>query len=312
MTQQWLRQCKLTVDGGGSAIDMSELRIRFNVTQQNLQSPAAADITVTNLSRETASRAKKEGLNVTLEAGYQSNSAVIFKGQVIQARYGRETPVDTYFNIIAQGGDQAYNFGMVNKTLAAGHTYRDQVDAVFEGLKKHGITLGKIADLGTKQMPRARVMYGMARDILRVICMSTNTSWSIHNNELTITKDDEPNEGGAIVLNSRTGLIGFPTQTIDGIQARCLLNPKIRPGTLVQIDQASVQEVKFSPAYTAEVNNAMAPGIADDGFYKVLVAEHEGDTRDIPWYTNIICTRADGKGPIPIGLAGKGINVEPQ
>lgn len=312
MTQQWLRQCKLTVDGGGSAIDMSELRIRFNVTQQSLQTPAAADIVITNISRETANRVKKEGLGVTLEAGYQGNSSTLFKGEVIQARFGRETPVDTYLNIIAQVGDQAYNFGMVNKTLAAGHTYRDQVDAVFEGLKKHGITLGKIADLGTKQMPRARVMYGMARDILRVICMSTNTSWSIHNNELTITKDDEPNEGGAIVLNSRTGLIGFPTQTIDGIQARCLLNPKIRPGTLVQIDQASVQEVKLSPAYPDQVKNAMAPGIADDGFYKVLVAEHEGDTRDIPWYTNIICTRADGGGMQPIGIANKGINVEPQ
>lgn len=307
MAQQWLRYCKLTVAGGGDSVDLSQLRIRFQVTQHNLQSPNAADITITNLSDQTVKRIKGEGTEVTLEAGYEENPGLIFKGQIIQKRSGRENPVDTYLNIIAQGGDQAYNHAVVSKTLAAGHTYRDQVMTAYEALKPFGITLGKIADLGDKKMPRARVMFGMARDILRTIAISTGTSWSIQNNELTVTKNNEPKEGGAIVLNSRTGLIGLPIQSIDGILVTCLLNPQIGPGSLIQIDQASVQEAKLSADYTAVVNNAMIPSTADDGFYKCLVVNHIGDTRGDPWYSQILCLRADGKGPIPLSIASQGI-----
>ncbi|HAU75920.1 MAG TPA: hypothetical protein DCW88_10430, partial [Agrobacterium sp.] len=232
--------------GGGDSVDLSQLRIRFQVTQHNLQSPNVGDITISNLSDQTVKRIKGEGTEVTLEAGYQENPGLIFKGQIIQKRSGRENPVDTYLNIIAQGGDQAYNYATVNKTLAAGHSYRDQVLTAYEAMKPFGITLGKIADLGDKKMPRARVMFGMARDILRTIAISTGTSWSIQNNELTVTKNNEPKEGGAIVLNSRTGLIGLPVQSIDGILVTCLLNPQIGPGSLIQIDQASVQEAKLS------------------------------------------------------------------
>lgn len=307
MAQQWLRYCKLTVAGGGDSVDLSQLRIRFQVTQHNLQSPNVGDITISNLSDQTVKRIKGEGTEVTLEAGYEQNPGLIFKGQIIQKRSGRENPVDTYLNIIAQGGDQAYNHAVVSKTLAAGHTYKDQVMTAYEALKPFGITLGKIADLGDKKMPRARVLFGMARDILRTIAISTGTSWSIQNNELTVTKNNEPKEGGAIVLNSRTGMIGLPVQSIDGILVTCLLNPQIGPGSLIQINQASVQEAKLSADYTAVVNNAMIPSTADDGFYKCLVVNHIGDTRGDPWYTQILCLRADGKGPIPLSIASQGI-----
>lgn len=311
MTQQWIRYCKLTVEGGGEAIDLSALRIRFNVAQHTLQSPNVGDITISNLSDQTVQRIKNEGTTVTLEAGYQSGYGLIFKGQIIQKRRGRENPVDTYLNILAQGGDQAYNHAVVNKSLAAGHTYRDQVNVAYEAMKPFGISLGYIADLGAKKMPRGRVLFGMARDVLRTVAMSTGTSWSIQNNQLTVVKDSEAAPGGAIVLNSRTGMIGLPVQTIDGIQVQCLLNPNIGPGTLIQINQADIQEAKFDPGYLGEVNNSMIPTTADDGFYKVLVVNQIGDTRGQPWYSDMLCIRADGKGPIPLGLVPKGINVDP-
>ena len=311
MTQQWLRYCKLTVEGGGEAIDLSAMRIRFSVTQHTLQSPNVGDITISNLSDQTVQTIKNEGTTVTLEAGYQSGYGLIFKGQIIQKRKGRENPVDTYLNVLAQGGDQAYNHAVVNKTLAAGHTYKDQVMAAYEVMKPFGITLGYVTDLGSKQMPRGRVLFGMARDVLRTVAMSTGTSWSIQNNQLTVVKDTETAPGGAIVLNSRTGMIGLPTQTIDGIQVQCLLNPMIGPGSLIQIDQADIQEAKFDPGYLGVVNNSMIPTTADDGFYKVLVVNHSGDTRGEPWYSDMLCIRADGKGPIPLGLVPKGINVDP-
>lgn len=311
MTRQWIRECKLTVEGAGSEIDVSEMRLRFRITQDELQRPNVGDFIVTNLSDATADKIQKEGAKVTFSAGYEGESRAIFKGEIIQKRKGRENPVDTYLAILATSGDKAYNFAVVNKTLAAGSTYRDQVDATLEAMKPYGITAGYIADLGTKKMPRGRALFGMARDRLREIALATKTSWSIQDDKLQILENDKTLPGAAIVLNSRTGMIGMPVQTIGGIMVRCLLNPTIRPGSKVQIDQASIQQAQFSPNHTAEAQKAMIPSLATDGFYKVLVVEHHGDTRGNPFYTDIICLRADGQGPIPFGLAARGINVDP-
>jgi hypothetical protein len=45
--------------------------------------------------------------------------------------------------------------------------------------------------------------------------------------------------------------------------------------------------------------------------YKVLIVNHVGDTRGGPWYSDLTCIRADGQGPMPLGLAARGIVVNP-
>jgi len=51
----------------------------------------------------------------------------------------------------------------------------------------------------------------------------------------------------AIVLNSRTGLIVMPQQTMGaGVNVRCLINPNIRVGGLIELDQASVYRSALS------------------------------------------------------------------
>ena len=60
-------------------------------------------------------------------------------------------------------------------------------------------------------------------------------------------------------------LIGRPEQTLDGILGRCLLNPRIRPGVKIKIDQASINRLQISPNYGAEVTNSMIPDVAADG-----------------------------------------------
>lgn len=311
MTRQWIRKCRVVVEGSGTSIDVSDLRVRFSVEQNNIQRPNAAEITITNLSSSTAGRLRQQGKKVTLDVGYDGELRTIFRGDIIQCRVGRDNPVDTYCAIVATDGDKAYNYGVVNKTLAAGHTFRDQVNAAYEVLQPFGITLGYISDLGSRTMPRARVLFGMARNVLRDVAFATGTSWSIQGGKLQILKNTDPLPGQAVVLNSRTGLIGMPVQTFNGILARCLLNPTIVPGSLVQIDQSSVQTQAFSPNYTAEVQNSMLPSVATDGFYKVLVVDHQGDTRGNNWYSDLTLLDASGKGPVPINLARQGINVDP-
>ncbi|MDQ0437947.1 hypothetical protein QO014_002339 [Kaistia dalseonensis] len=292
-------------------MDLSALRIRFQVRQGDLQTPNWAEITVTNPSPNTIAKAKKEYTKVALQAGYAENFGTIFEGEVRQIRSGRENPTDTYLTILATDGGKAHNYAVVNKTLAAGNTFRQQVDACLEPMKAMGVKVGYIADLGSAKMPRGTVLFGMARDCLRNIAQSTNTSWSIQNGTFQMIKNGSYAPGDAIVVNSRTGMIGLPTQTIDGIEVMMLLNPMVQPGRRIKIDQASIQQAALSPAYTAEVANSMIPSTADDGVYRVLVVDHAGDTRGNPYYTTVICIRADGQGVAPIGLASRGIVLDP-
>lgn len=298
MTRQWIRQCRLYIGNGGEAVDLSSMRIRFNVERETSQTPERADITISNLSNATANKIQKEYDNVVLQAGYDGNFSTIFQGQIVQKRGpARESPVDTYFNILARAGQTAYSFAMVSKTLAAGHTFRDQVDACLEALKPYGVTAGKISDLGTAKMPRGRALFGMARHHLRAICQSVGASWWIEGGKLNILKNEDVMTGSAVVLNSSTGMIGMPVQTMDGVEVRCLLNPNLQLGGTVKIDEASIQKTKLTltQPYAEDVQRTQLEGnIAADGLYQIRFLSHVGDTRGTEWYSDALCIPVSG------------------
>jgi hypothetical protein len=301
VTKQWLRKCVLKIEGAGEDIDMSELRIRFQVETAISAFSNIAYISITNLSDRTAQKIHEEGKLVTLEAGYEDGSGVIFKGNIYQKRgNSRETPTDKVFQLSCKSGDRGLVYGVVNKTLSAGHTWRDQVDVALDVLKPFGITAGHIADLGSQTFPRARSLFGQARDLLHTITQSTGTTFHIADQKLNIVKSNETLPGEAIVLNSNTGMIGMPVQTIGGIQVRMLLNPRVKPGSRLQIDQKSIVQAQLDPSGhpQAELNNQAYPMLASDGFYKVVTCDFVGDTRGQPWYTDCSCIALNEKGRV--------------
>ncbi|MFG1188718.1 phage protein [Xanthobacter flavus] len=314
MTQQWIRDVRLLVGNGAEALNVSDLRIRFVVQQSTTPAPGQADITITNLSNATANRIQKEYDRIVLQAGYRDGGAsTIFMGEIVQKRGpGRENSTDTYFNILAKEGQKGYSNAFISKTLASGHTFRDQVDACLDVLKEYGITAGYIADLGSTKMPRGRAMFGMVREQLRTICASTNATWWVEGTKLNITKNTQALPGDPIVLNSATGMIGMPVQTIDGVEVRCLLNPKIKHGGLIKIDEASIQRAKYvldtKDSYMADVET-LDKQIAADGVYQVLFRTHYGDTRGNEYYTDLICIPAQG-GVITKRIAQRMVPIE--
>lgn len=311
MARQWLRRVNLQVGNGSTVLDLSTFRIRFDVVQGDVQTPNHANIIITNLSPETAKAIQREYASVVLQAGYDENCATIFQGEIVQVRKGRESPTDTYVHILAKEGQRAYSYATISKTLAAGHTFRDQVNECLKVLEAYGISAGYIADLGPAQMIRGKAMFGMVRNQLRAICQATGTSWSIQGDKLQIVKDNTYVPGKAIVLNSTTGMVGMPVQTLGGIEVRCLLNPEIKPGRRIQIDQASIQAAPYALAISAQPQNFQIPEIDSDGIYKVIVVNHAGDTRGNPYYSDIICLAASGQ-IIPQSLAARSTTVAPE
>ncbi len=295
MARQFIRRVSLKLgDESGKALDMSELRFVFSVHQSDMQSPNNADITIYNVAPETIKRARSEFTRVVLEAGYEGSYGTIFDGTVIQYRAGRESPVDTTLNIIAQEGDAAYNFAVVNKTVAAGHTRADVEKALCDAQSPHGIERGYVAELGGPTYPRGRVMVGLVRDGYRELGAATGTTWNIAGRKSQVLRTDGYLPDQAVILTSRTGMIGTPTQTPEGIIVRCLLNPRLKAGVLLKIDNASIQDYKMAPTYSGEIPLALVPKKDDDGEYRVVAVDHMGDTRGLEYYSEVVATGRSG------------------
>ena len=313
MADNYLRTCTVALDGGPTITGggSTDLRIAFRIFCSTIQTPNAAEIRIYNPSPSTAAQFKnKTGKVVTLTAGYESNSGVIYKGQIKQTIFRKEDPVTTYVVLYCADSDNAYRQARLDTTLAAGHTPQDRVDAALKAMSPFGVspTLGVVnVDLCQPKYPRGIPLVGVARDTLRLVASSAGATWSTHQGQVHIVNPQMPVQGTPAKLNSATGLIGMPEQTEDGIIVRSLINPAFAVDTLVQIDQASIQQE--APDYQSVTSEAsykstylpIAGFIAADGIYRVIFMDTIGDTRGQEWYQNMTVIAVNGGAPSPNG-----------
>lgn len=300
--EQWLRKCSLILGGNGNGVDVSNLRITFTVKKTSVQTPNEAEIKVYNLSSETAAQIQREFTRVILQAGYQNNFSVIFDGTAKQIKTGRDNGTDTYLHIFASDGDASYNFAVVNTTLSAGSSPTDHINAAASPMAAHGTTVGHIGNVGGQKLARGKVMYGNSRDYLRQSAQSSDSDWSIQDGKLQVVPVRGLLPTQAVVLNSKSGLIGTPEQTNDGIKIRALLNPMLKIGGKIIVNNKDIQLATISENKTTKGGQKAQPAdkpatIADDGAYKVIKVEYNGDTRGNDWYCDMIAIDVDESAP---------------
>jgi len=294
------RRASLMVVQGEKALDLSDMRFRFSVKQEDAESPGNAEIRVWNLSESTVKSIRGEYSRVVLQAGYQEAPfGVIFDGTIKQYRIGREG-TDSYLDILAADGDEAYNFAFCSRTLAAGSSAGDRIAAAIQTMSTAGVTGGDVLIPSTGGiLPRGKVLFGMAKAIIRSEMPALQTTWSIQNGKVNVIPLTGYLPGEAVVLNSLSGLIGRPEQTIDGLKVRCLINPRIRIGGLIKVDNKSInQTVQQNPdaaplAYNQYAGLQQLASVTADGIYRVYVAEYTGDTRGQEWYVDLTCLTVD-------------------
>lgn len=294
---QYLRQISLKIGNDSEAIDLSELRIRFSVRRGTISTPNTADIRVYNVSAATAKKAQlKEFGRVVLQAGYAGNYGVIFDGTIKQVRRGRESQTDTYLDITAADGDSAYNWSVINMSLAAGSTAQDHLKAAVQAMEGRGVTMGDSSQLSTNKLPRGKVMFGLTRDVLDNLGRTQDVSWSIQDGKMTLIPNTAYLPGDAIVVNYQTGMVGLPEQTQNGVNVRMLLNPSVKIGRRLKIDNSSIQQYRYGVSLYDQANNDIIHNqiaLSADGLYKTMIADHFGDTRGNEWYTDVICVSVD-------------------
>lgn len=302
MPNQWIRKAQLIVKGASSGLDLSQMEFRFQVKASDIETPNTLACRVYNLADSTVKQIKGEFTQVTLEAGYQNgNFGLIFSGNIKQLRKGKETDVDTYLDILAADGDIASNFGVINMTLPSGTTQAQVFTQLAKSLSGQGVNTASDAQALANAnaiknvLSRGKVMLGMTRDYLRDWANTNGFRYSIQNGQLTLVPVTGYRDGTIVQINSQTGMIGQPEVTDGGIIVRCLLNPLIRIGALVQINNADINQtwVKDAVGLGSFTNIASVLRTSEDGFYRVMVAEFEGDTRGQAWDSVLTCLAKD-------------------
>jgi hypothetical protein len=298
--RQYLRKASLIIGANSAdeknAIDLSELRFVFRIKRGDIQTPNTADVRVYNVSPLTALSIEKEFTRLVIQAGYDGNYGVIFDGTIKQVRRGRESPTDTYLDITVADGDSAYNYSMSAFALAAGSKPNDRVAAILEAMALNGVVGGYVPDLGGNPLPRGKSVYALSRDELRNIAFNAQSSWSIQDGKLNMIPISAYMPGQIPVITAATGMIGLPEQTQNGIRIRCLLNPNIKIGQVVKLDNESIQKYRFGVGVTDQLTNETLKDqikLNNDGLYYVMMTEISGDTRGDEWMTDMICLAVD-------------------
>lgn len=336
MSQNWMRHFELQlVDENGKGIDLSDFKVTFTIDWFNISSASrVGTFKIYNLSSDTANRITgKEFSKLRLIAGYDGiapevsasdvgvvrnvdastvgqtdgrNYGLLFSGDLRYAVTGKDNPVDSYVLIQACDTDLAFSTAITMQTLAAGYTTEDMFTLLMKDFEAKGATVGRIPTFPTTVFPRGRTLFGSTRKLMDNVAAQCGATWQFVDGQLNMLTDGEYMHE-AIVLNSATGLIGMPQQTIgNGINVRALINPNIRVNGLIQLDQASVfrtalsnNDIAMAGGQITDQNTdgnitlsgttAQPASIATDGVYIVRGIMYTGDTRGQAWYMDMMC-----------------------
>jgi hypothetical protein len=296
-------------------LDLSEMHVAFSVWAPDSGTPKTAIIRVFNLSdgstgadgkptKNTAGQIAGEFSRVVLQAGYVNGPfGVIFDGTIKQVRRGRLNATDKFVEIFAADGDIGINFAVVGAngdgTLAAGSTPQQRAAKLAAAVSAYGIQFDPTTLPATGGiLPRGKVQFGMYRDQMRQLTTDQNFTWRVENGKVVVVPFGSYLPGEVVVLTSRSGLLLVPEATEDGVKIEALLNPKIRVGGRVQIDNKGLNTTKVKeqgfPAYSS-ISYFANEG--NDGIYRVLVSEFVGDTRGTDWDSRLICLAIDSSAP---------------
>ncbi|MBS9422286.1 baseplate hub protein [Photorhabdus caribbeanensis] len=335
MSQNWLRHFELMLlDDHGKGIVLSDFRVIFNIEWFTISFPRVATLKIYNLSKDTSNRILgSEFSKIKIIVGYDGitptvpesevgkarpvepgttrqrdgqNYGEIFSGDIRFTLTGRDNPTDTYTQIQACDGQEAFAYATINQTVAAGYTVADINELTMRTFAPYGITEGHTPEMPTTVFPRGKVLFGMSRDVMDNIAGQCKARWQFVDGKREMVSD-EMYVHDAIVLNSRTGLIGMPQQTIGaGVNVKCLINPNIKVNGLIKLDEGSVyrtslpnSDIQMSGGRLTDENdngNLYVSGvskppasIATDGVYIVRGIMYTGDTRGNAWYQEMMC-----------------------
>ncbi len=247
---------------GQPAKRFSGLRVKFHVEQTGGSVPNKGKIEVYNLTRDSARVADQPNSMVRLIAGYKGTSQVIYVGDISPKHSKTELQgVDLVTMIECADGIDKFTGAYVEKSYKEGTPFRQVFEEVMTTLMGGAPKLDAIPD---DTVVMGLTLSGQSYKAMDDLTGKLGLEWSIQDGVVQVIKKGGSTKDTAVLLSSRTGLVGIPKRKDSSIEITSLLQPSIRPGRQIELDSRLVK-----------------------GRYIAGKVTHQGDNFGKDWYTII-------------------------
>lgn len=225
------------------------LRVVFKISKTLEKDPNNLDLRIYNGSEASRAKLVGAGIPVIVEAGYEGTRAVIFSGASRTIDHKHEGP-DWETHAQCGDGEQLYQYARMNESFGPGTKVADVIRAAVSNLAigKGNLDEALAQRLKLEQYTHGFVAFGRAAEVLDKAVKAAGLTWSVQQGALQLVKKGEPAQESAFILSPDTGLIGSPDHCPPDkkkkkavLKCRSLLNPQIRPGSIVKLDAAHVK-----------------------------------------------------------------------
>jgi hypothetical protein len=266
----------------GKGLNIDELQVTFSVkkTINNKDTPDTCSITITNLSEESIVLTETDFSVTSLYCGYQGQLIRLFYGQTREtATTKKGTDRVTKIEISPYATELTHQ--IISKIIPENGTVRDVIEVIRRSTPiARGVYNGDNLD---SVLVYGYPLSGTPKSMLDQVCHDYELQWRIDGESLYINDSnsvENSSEDLAVVISPETGLIDKPyffsgsdTKSKDdekakkGVRFTALLNPNVRPGSLVKIKYKGVQT-----------------------YVKIEEVEYKGDFRGDSWYIHCTCS----------------------
>ena len=277
MARQYKRAYDLTIiPEDGEARVIRDLRVNFEITKSILSFPNLCRLNIYNPNEDTLSALQKKFTKIVLNAGYEGDVRLLFKGEVRNV-FQNKMATDRVITIYAGDGERDWQNATFNKTFTENVSISSAIEEVLKSFEE--VTTGVINGLPqVADKLRGQTLSGSSKDILDQFADEYGFDWSIQDGEVIITPVESPLEGDeAVLVNAATGMLGSPTVTEIGADVMTLLNPRMLPNKAFKIESVNV-DIQLGNLFFRNVKRTNA-----EGTYKIQEVTFKGDSREGEW-----------------------------
>lgn len=256
--------------GNTGDVDQTVLHISFSCEKSDKESANTAKVQIWNLASKNLKILEKKDCMVELKAGYGTNRALIFAGNVTSA----VTTMD--------GADRLTELQVTDGRVALRDAkMKISLNGVVSAKTIYGMIAGQMGlsikyakGLPFKNFPNGYSFIGKGRICLKKMARACGHVWSIQNGVIQITKKGTPVSTKGYLLSHDTGLISIPKRI-----------------TISQNSESKKDQVGYEIQYFLNgaigVNDTVKIKTEDvNGYFRVYKVTLDGDNMEGDW----ICT----------------------
>lgn len=282
--------------GGQQGVEITELRIVFDVSKDNSKNPNRSKISVYNLAPETRKALEKPDVRCVFKAGYAEEDGPIevYQGDVALVFSKFDGP-----NVITEielgEGFKAIRDIMISLSYNSGVTSTKVLNDIAGKLK---MPLNMPSDAPVRNWQNGLAFHGPARSGLDKITSATGLSWSVQGGALQVIRAGGNTNRTVVDLAADSGLVGHPERVRKGKQEIAFVDddPKKQAQEIKRRSREIVSTTHEEDGW--RVRSLLLPSLLPndrvklssrsvEGVFTIKDLRHFGDTHGGDWITEL-------------------------